>query len=554
MPWIGATHSMGGILRPSIIAVYIGNQYRPDAVVDSVYISSGFRPSSAEISFPESRFPSRPCETGATILVWINPHTSTRPIFKGKVTEFSETHGRPDTVSVQVLDARDELNDDTCQWGYNELDDHTGRAKEDLDSREIIEDIWDQYRDFQSTVNSNSTPLILDKSAFPKIAIGSQPLDGMPHGSAMEVIARMATTGTKRRTYVEYGAGPTSNDYLTSYTIGAGPIIDLRYGTHPLTAVSSQPFGIPNVTGIQYRTRNQWRTTRVTVKGRRRRIQRSFTLTPDWDASIQAAVLLNYPKYAEKQIGGGTVNPSFDPRAVFVGTRYGIPTVNTTDPRTGGTVARQPHILGRLLDAEPDDANKYAPHFCLVTFSGDVAAQVMFDGFTVADNQWVVFSKPLARQSYEAGGVVSMVIPTSVVFVAAYMDEDRLELAADIDDGGTYTRERRNLIVNDDFVWDSYAAGAYQVASGGTITGPLGAAVDDAKHDTELDEWGTARLAEIQGDGVEWAFQLPYQTSQIKLGSQVRINGTTLAGVAVQSIHYTFNPTPQMRITVGSEP
>jgi len=535
MGWIGATRTGPTGFHKPIVWVYIGGKLRLDGVLRRLTLRSGFAPSEARIDFPARRFPTRLLAQGTAVLVYVNPHICARPTFRGYIEAAGQTYEMGDRVEILALDERGHLNDDTCSYNYNEIDEETGLPKEALNSRRICSDIHDGYTDFQYSVNSNSDYLHFDTGAFPTTTVGPQIVFGMPHGVALEQVQRLAASDNRRRTYLRYAAN--TNDLLSSFRIGAGPVRRINYSVRNDLAARDQPYGYPTAERIQYRVDDFGLVNRLAMQGRRKRVQSTLTLTEAWDATIESAVLLCPPKYTVKQAQDGSANSDYTPYAAEVGRRYEIPTVSVTNPLTGLAEDRQPHVLGELLDDDPNHSSRKAMPFCLVKYADEGTPRTVMSGFTIKDNRWVWFSEPQAKPDFADGAAAAMITPDWVKLVCVYLDEARLE-TSDVTTG-SYYKYRRQRLTDDGFAWDMYADGAYSVQADGSLS-LISGDTDNRKDDAELEDWGEARLKELQGEDASWVITLPTVVTAIRLGDSININGYTLDDVAVLQIDYDF--------------
>ena len=539
MAYVGQSSASKFVYSYPLVYVYINGFFRGDCYCESVDLQSGFIPSEAIIKFPGLRFPSMPVPVGSRVLIYANPHLDPAPIFKGFVSEYFHEYDMASDVTIQCLDERGHLNDDVCQYDYNALDDLTSLPTETLTTREILRDIFNQYVTWQQA-QSNTYYLQLDDGAFPDMIAPETIVDGMPHGAAIEQIARASSEDSRRRTYLELGRTPSSRDTLTMMRIGEGPIKRITYARYPTIAIASQPFGYPNADRISWRQRDYNRTTVMQARGRRKRIQTTLTLTESWDQTIESVVLANWEKYTVEKLQDGSKNASFNPWASRVGCRYAIPTISWTNPRTGTAENIQPNILADLVDGDPDDITKSAPPVAIIKYASEAAARTLTSEFSIKDGRFVEFSKPLAIATVATpGAAVTFEMPDSVKLVCAYESRDRLEPAADIGPHETNRYDIRRRLASDAYKWDLYSASTHKVNSDGTISAVV-SQTDIEKSLADLSSYGTARLRDLELQDKYIVISCPHGPLYFRIGDRITINGVLVEDANVLAIHYDF--------------
>lgn len=540
MPTVGtysATAPSKRALNRPPVQIYINGQIRFDCYVQGVIERSGFFPSEATLVFPTRRFPHRPTSEGAVVTIFLNRAYTNRAIFRGYIQQLSLSYGENDGVVASCVDERARLNDDCCQYNYNEIDEDTDQPRERIGARIIANDIWTQYRDWQTSANGNTNYLKFDPSAWPRMWVGEQRFEDTPHGSALDQLVRLYPEEARRRVYVRRGGGINGSDILSAFRIGHGPVKNVFYATVDENTAANQWSGYPNCDSIEYRKADFNVIEKLTVHGRKRRVQSAFACTAAWDSATAQAVMANPDLYTVRRLEGGDYNPSYIPGSEWTGRRFALPAVTQTNPRTGESDSTYPRILSQLHDADLEESVRLARPVVRVVFPGE-SAEILTSGFSIEEGRWLVFNEPLARPSAATpGAAITAVFPTSVTLVATWEARARLELDDDLSSGRSVPHSRRRRLNNDNFFHDFYDTGAYSLQSDGTldaIGSPTGVTVEDA----ELEEWGQARLKEMQIEDIYFSMRFPTCPAYFSIGDRIRLNGRILPDVNVTEIQY----------------
>lgn len=535
MALVSYRNSAKWMARRPYVECYIDGRLRRDCIVELVEQAAGFGASRAHISFPGKRFPHTPAPEGAEVYIYAQRWANPSPVFHGWVRGLNDIYDRPDLVMIRAEDSREGLNDDVSQENYNLVDWDTETVGTGHHARALAGYLHNRYVSWQGAAG-NSKYVNLDLSGFYPLEMGQQSYTGNPHGQGIEQLQRLSSKDSRRRTYLRQARYYSGREELSTFRIGSGPVRNITYGTSNLATLENQPFGYPVASRIERVRGDDDYVTSLIVRSRRRRIQQTFTLTSAWDSSIEDSVLSNYDKYTKKMING-VVNASFSDSALPVGRRYLIPTVNQTDPVSGATVARQPKILPELFDDDHTitGVSQKARPFVVVKFPSDSNYYPVFKGFSIQDGRYLVFSRPITRQSVSAS-LIGAVLPEAVYLTAVYEDEARIE--AQVDASGSLPGKRLRRLVDDETMrWDSYAEGTYTIA-GGVVT-TTGAA--DAVNDTvTLTERATARAKELAERRTAYQITLPFCPLYFRLGDTIALNGRVLSGLAVMRIMYGF--------------
>jgi hypothetical protein len=516
------------------VEVYIGGRYRSDCLVDDITQASGFSPSSATIRFPGVRWPSRVVGLSTSVVIYINRWEDNRPKFRGYVAGFRQITDRQDDVAIYAYDERGRLNDDCCAGDFNPLDWESNLTSESLSARAIVNEIHGDYQTYQQA-NSNANFLQIDLGAFGITQLGVVNVEGTPHGSAIEAVQRQADIDYRTRTMIRPGV---SRDTLTTFRIGSGPVKDIFYATKDTTAPSGQPHGYPMASSIAYQEGDENAINQIVAKGRRKQITKTLTLTAAWDATIQTAVLSDRKIYTQKFDKYGDPNPDYDSRAQHVATRWLIPTVTMTNPRTGDSESVQPQILGELFDQDPDNATKKARPVVIVKYATEASAVAFLTGFSVSGGKWISFSEPQVKKTVvDVGGTPTktLEVPEYVKLVAVY--EDQIRLSESVSLTSKIGRNRRGRVQNEGYIYQQYASGSYQLESDGTLT-LVGSNTDFADDGDSLNDWGTARASEVNVRNMRMSIVLPQCPTYFNIGDRIRLNGWIIEDMAVVEIRY----------------
>lgn len=538
-------------VRAPRIECYIGGRLRTDALVELVELAAGYRPTSATISFPGKRFPHTPAPLGAEVFIYANRAWNPQPLFRGRVEGINDIYDRPDVVTLRAVDARADLDNDVASSNYN-VEESDGDEVVSIDARRAVSDVHRQYATWQASQGRDA--IGIDLSMIDPVDIGALNATGNTHGSLIEQIQRTTSSSGRRRTYLKPVARG-SQEMLSAFRIGQGPVKNIIYATSNLATIENQPYGRPTANRIERVRGDRQYVTSLIVRSRRRRVQTTFSLSAAWDTSLSATVLENYDKYSKPKVHG-VVNPNYNPLAIPVGRRYAIPRVTLTDAVTGASYAAYPKILPELLDNDPSVSATKARPFVVVKWPGDANYYPMMTGFALKQGRWLVFGKPLIRAAVGSGGYIEPVLPESVQLVAAYDTGERLSVQANASSARYYRRQRR-LVDEENCVWNSYATDTWKIQSDGTVVSH-GPGSDQTNDTARLTRLARARLTEMEEASQGYLITMPYCPVTFRIGDRIALNGRTVPDVAVMRIQYglgqAFNPSfqPYCQIEVGA--
>lgn len=540
------------IARRPYVECYIDGRLRRDAVVELAETAAGFGESKAYISFTGKRFPHTPAREGDEVYIYINRAWNPTPIFHGWIRTINDVYDMPDMVSVKATDGREGLDDDVAGDNYNEVDWESG-GNPGHHARTVIARLHRDYVSWQGQNGGNY--IAMDLAGIEPNPVGTLNVVGSPHGQSIEQVQRVSSLDSRKRTYLKPAAYHGGRETLSVFRIGSGQVKNITYATRDTLAIESQPHGWPIANKIDRVRGDSDYITSLIMRSRKRRFQRTFTVEPAWDSSIQSEVLANYDKYTRKLIQGEE-NPYFNPLAVPVGRRYLIPRITLTDPVTGRPIVAHAKLLPELLDGDPTTTEtKKARPFVVVKYAGDANYYVMFQGFEIKGGKWLVFQTPPIRPVMGVDGYLTPSMPENVYLTAAYEDESRLSVQVNATTNLAGKRIRK-LIHDETCVWDSYYDGTYKLQADGTVVSVP--AVDLTNDSVTLNLRASARLKELASRSEGWRFTMPFCPTHFRVGDTVALNGRKLEGVAVMRVQYAlgqaFNPDfkPYCIVEVGA--
>jgi len=536
-----------------IVNVYIGGQFRPDAVVREVRQTSGFAADEATIEFPLATFPSCIAPAGAQVTIFINRWIDNKPKFRGFVTTpiNDQADDEDEDCFIVAKDERVRLNNKVCRFNFNEAVDVPRMGEEvfeegfeNLKSKAIANEMMNEYTAWQST--QGLPYLTLDYSRFPNVRMREFKVKGTPIGTALERLLRDSTDAASRlRMRLIYTGG--SHDMLRPFEIGSSESnrnlsYNIIFPTHTHLLYSQQPFGFPMVEGVKRVVHYDKTVNSVTAQGGRHVVQDVLTLTESWDQSLEIDVLSNeYVKFTTKEIKGQT-NPNYNPQAEWVGRRYLIPTITVKHPRTGKDIDVQPKLLERILDVDPEEPTAKAAPFCLLVYLGmeeDLNAQMRYNGFTIEDGRFILFDRPITNQVPGEGTPPTFpeTLPETVKLVCTYELPERLEVTVEPTSSMTWKREE--LIEEETYRWETWLENSVRLTALGTVE-LVEVETDLIKEDDELDDMVDQLLEEVNRPDWEWEIVLPYCPTNFNVGGIVILNRTRLMDASIVGIVYNI--------------
>jgi hypothetical protein len=561
-------------LATPILEIKIGGRRRDDVDLVGVTLRSGFSPSTASLSLPLELFSYDPVGLDDSVKIYVNKHMSGgKPIFEGFVASTSNTlerNGEGVTTLIEAQDERGHLYDSALAFNYNDVDPVTHEPIRNLTVRAIVADIHSRYQTFQESQNGNDDWIDIDLGAFPNTDPGPVHTRGQTHGAAIEMLTETFSEGARQHAYLVNGfdadAG-TDRGFLSTYTVGVGTRRSMVFGVDPLVKRKQQSVGALTVKEMTYGKTEWGSVNRVTAASSPKVFQVTVPLTPAWpgqfttnteaDNTLEADIVVNRERYTTEMIDEQTKNPNFLSWARFVGTRYTMPLVTSTDPLTGDPVEHIPNVLPNLLDddvtslgsdpdlwADPAKTAKARP-FVTINFveteeeeSESTTRKLLRSGFST-DRQFVYFSQPLYTTAFGVDNqAVEAKWPVSVRLTMAYESRNRL-LATESESTLENGKFKRALLTNPLLGYEEVTAPGYKFDVDGDVVW-----IDETevrRDDTvELEAWASARVQEHKYPSRTYTIVLDGLLPHIKVGDTVRLNGVDLPNISIASINYNI--------------
>lgn len=505
----------------AIVRVYIDSIRRFDVKVGVIRNATGLAASVTTLRFPRSKYDQDPAVFGDKVEIYINPHLFRAPFFRGLVVRPSRTQARDtNEIFYDCYDERFRLNDSCCSRNYNERDEKTQVFKEELNTRAIIHEIWSEYRSHQVS-NGNTNYLRLNLASFPNVFPGSLNLQGVPHGDALQQILQ-DYGGESYKLYVVHGE---STSYLKAFEIGSGFTARVVRGTDHEYSARQQPFGVANIGNVDKVEEYEQVVNHLVAYGAEKIYETCLSLTKFWDTTIETAVLANWDKYTKRKIQDDAPNPDYDPRAEFVATRYIIPKL------TDNGIERQVKVLSDLVQEfvfEDADGNRHtAKPFLVYQYSGDADYSIEFDGFSIVDDELVVFTKPFVKQVTVDGGTVTNEVPSEMYLNFAFQSTARISY--DTNKQGTVDRDKKQIVTRDEFQYKA-KSGNFDLSWNAVtkvITATYNAGTTGVIDESaDLQAWALRRVLPTSVVPETFHLTLPRLDLQYKLGQRLRENNT----------------------------
>lgn len=529
MSFIFTPSNLAAVIREPIVRIYVNSIRRSDARVTLIQNACGFAPSAMTLEFPMSKYDHDPVAFGDEIEVFVNPHIFRAPMFRGLVVNPTDTQSRDvNEVSFVCFDERWRLNDSYCSRNFNEQDEKTKEYREELYTREIIHEILTEYRSHQAA-NNNANYLRPILSSFPNVFPGNLNLKGVPHGDAIQQILQ-DYGGDNWRVYVVHYE---THSYLKAFAIGSGLVGSVVRGTDVDKSAKLQPFGIANIGSIDRTEEHEQIVNHLVAFGARKQYETSLQLVKFWNTSIQANVLAKWDQYTKKQISG-KVNADHDPRAAFVATRYAFPEI------VDGSVTRRPKVLPDIVQdfvfTDAEGTTHKAKPFLAYKFSGDETWSVKFDGFSVQDDELIVLSQPLVKQTQGADETSTKEVPSEIWLDFAYLSEGRISY--DTNKQGDADRDKKQMVIREEFEYKAKYAYFALSWNGSAIVATYTAGTDVVKNDSSiLQAWALRRVVAHKKVPETFSMTFPRCDLGYKLGQRLRVNNR-LTNTNITQINY----------------
>lgn len=405
------TLSIGGVI-----------QQDNDYIIGSFEENVGGLPATLEIFFPLLETYTNNWNENTVIILWINRHIDPIPKFIGYIKDYEEL---PNGEGLKILcqDLRCRLEEGTCNKNYNERDengdiltDANGQVKY-YSIRQCLEDIWTQYL---SMASGDSIKLQKSFSNIPNQYAGERKFEGSTFLDAINELVQ-AVYGKKYFIYLQYLESGTGILKIGDYDNGIGRK-DIYYGTDPSKTPNNQNFGLINAKSIHKSESPYAKMDQVIIYGANIIIESAVILAKAWDTTITDSVMNNYESFTEKG-SNESLNANYNAKATYVWKRFKIPQINDN-----GIRRQVPHYKSlisnnhKLID---EFNNPMKPkNFVVVKWlvGGSPIYRVIFDGYSIENNTYVQFSKPLFEVvTNETTGLEEYNYPSAVYLNFAYI-------------------------------------------------------------------------------------------------------------------------------------
>lgn len=376
--------------------IEINGVERPDARVDSLVQSSGIQAAALRLWFPHAGRGSYPARDLDKVSVWLDKHLDPRPKFVGRIMGNAEVsfgaRERP-VVAFNAVDLRHFLSDAYCSVDYNVPNRLDGELHKRYTSRQIVVDLYKQYKAHQATISGRTSADILglELSRFPDQPMGEFAVRGEPHGVALQRLVELLGDGDYRL-YIRYQANGQAT--LSCYKRGQGHQQFAVVGTDVTAGAASQPFGAATVGAGQTSSNSAKVVNEVVVESRAWMRETALPLGPLFDVS-KLDTIANKLLAAQEPPGPNVENASYDPQAAEFGRAWEIPPQVDADG-----VERRLEVLPELLQANDEDpywTERPRGPALIYRFSDEDDWIVLQSGFSIQNHRRVETEFPLIR-------------------------------------------------------------------------------------------------------------------------------------------------------------
>lgn len=526
------TSASPAVLIPPEIQVFLGGNFRRDALVSTISDVSGSEPASATILFPTRGYLEHPVRDNASVVIKVNPQNRSQPLFRGYVTGFGDVidTSAGEFVEVFCLDDVWLMGTGFVDRNYNIVDSR-GAFTEQLTIREIVDEIRSQLVAFLGT---SAAPDLMTAS-FPNDFPGTMELLSQPYSSAIEQLL----SGTEFKIRRQYTSTRT---LIYAYKIGVGPSRNVIIGTDINSGPQVQPFGVTNVGAVRSEEIFNDIVNAGVMIGERVTKETALSLTRAWPAA-KNDMLVNIEVFTRPGTNEDP-NPDFDAEAERIGRAWRYGKVNT------GRFTEFPELEPRLLVAGPfghtNNADDLLKPFVAFQFSGEATINVTFD-FNVTDNE-IFTSKPLTKDNFSAGGSSNFEIASAAWIETAF--KLRTPLSVEVGKQGGAGRKVSRAFQRGEFkkkFQNSYFD-LTLTEPGGTLAGftveqytaTFNSGTTSIQDDTTAaTTWLTAQLQANKEPRLNITYELPRMDLGYKVGDSLFENGVRL-NASVFSIDYNL--------------
>lgn len=385
----------GAVVNRRNESVYVDGRLLRNCKVQYISLQSGISPGTAELIFPDSGYFAESIRPAAQVEIYLDKANYPNPFFRG----FGPTHHGNviEQNRFMLQDERTHGDDDVCSRSYNMPEEKNGGRVENLTVRQIVQDIFAEYRAHQASAG-NTFRLSLRRSDIPAVATGEHQVKGSPHFTAIQQVLTEGAGG-KYRLYVKHYSGHSE---LRVFKMGQGRAKSFYRGTDPTVSQGNQRYGAANVGGMERGVDIVPVVNHIKAYGDYRAVETAKDLTFGWDPAIQEKVMNNRGKFTNKTYYDRP-NPNYSEAALDVGRRFELPMIQDywTDAqgnRRGSS--RFPRVLPTLnqdyvLNVKGREVD--ARRFLLYKFAGDTDWRVRLNGFSVENDRTVFTSRPLTQ-------------------------------------------------------------------------------------------------------------------------------------------------------------
>lgn len=329
--------------------------------------------SGATIIFPAANYDSNMTLENTLVEIKVPPYGL---IFRGYITRrgVAATGG----VAYFAMDYLTKFQDQHFVDNYRFLDSVDGTTiKNNLTIREIANVGYSLYLEWQSDTTPNDFLLSIDLQSFPLIfpdlgtatLRGSNLLEGLD-SLLKQIDFRYAIKVTHYET----------RSVVSAYILGSGNKRKIVRGTDPSLPAGSQPHGPANVLSVNRNVNSANTISHIYAEGDNRKVEKSFDLTENYPTGNQSEILNNYDKYTNEE------SPSYLQINERVARYYSLPTIvdhNDTSAR----------VLLESTLVQTWQGFEEKP-FIVYQKVGDATYYVQRDGFSISNNQEVIFDEP----------------------------------------------------------------------------------------------------------------------------------------------------------------